>query len=76
MFDISNRTFWFTYGWPDGDAKSSNPSFDGANKNTWGAWLPFVISEMTEEGYYTDWNGNITPIGARYLARISAKKML
>jgi hypothetical protein len=31
---------------------------------------------MTEEGYYTDWNGNITPIGARYLARLSAKKML
>ena len=76
VFDISNRTFWFTYGWPDGDAKSSNPSFDGANKNTWGAWLPFVITEMTEEGYYTDWNGNITPMGARYLARISAKKML
>jgi hypothetical protein len=76
VYDIANRTFWFTYGWPDGDAKSSNPSFDGANKNTWGAWLPFVISEMTEEGYYTDWNGNITPIGARYLARISAKKML
>ena len=76
VFDISNRTFWFTYGWPDGDAKSSNPSFDGANKNTWGAWLPFVLSEMTEEGYYTDWNGNITPLGARYLARVSAKKML
>jgi Acyl-coenzyme A:6-aminopenicillanic acid acyl-transferase len=76
IYDPANRTFWFTYGWPDGDAKSSNPSFDGANKNTWGAWIPFVISEMTEEGYYTDWNGNITPMGARYLARLNAKHML
>jgi hypothetical protein len=31
---------------------------------------------MTEQGAYTDWNGNITPPGARYLARISEKKML
>ena len=73
MYDPAHRTFWFTYGWPDGDAKSSNPSFDGANKNTWGAWIPFVISEMTEEGYYTDWNGNITPMGARYLAASERK---
>ena len=40
VFDPAHRTFWYTYGWPDGDAKSSNPSFDGANENTWGAWLP------------------------------------
>jgi hypothetical protein len=76
VYDPANRTLWYTYGWPDGDAKSSNPTVDGANKNTWGAWLPFVISEMTEEGYYTDWNVNITPLGARYLARISSKKIL
>jgi hypothetical protein len=76
VYDPANRTFWYTYGWPDGDGKSSNPSLDGANKNTWGAWLPFVLTEMTEEGYYTDWNGNITPLGARYLARISAKHIL
>jgi hypothetical protein len=76
VFDPAHRTFWYTYGWPDGDGKSSNPAFDGANKNTWGAWIPFVLSEMTEEGYYTDWNGNITPAGARYLARINAKKIL
>jgi hypothetical protein len=73
VFDPAHRTFWYTYGWADGDAKSSNPSYDGANENTWGAWLPFVLSELTEEGYYTDWNGNITPMGARYLARIGAK---
>jgi hypothetical protein len=72
VYDPANRTLWYTYGWPDGDGNSSNPSFDGANKNTWGAWMPFVIGEMTEEGYYTDWNGNITPMGARYLARVSA----
>ncbi len=76
VYDPANRTFWYTYGWPDGDHKSSNPSFDGANKNTWGAWIPFAISEMTEEGYYTDWNGEITPMGARYLARLKTKKML
>jgi hypothetical protein len=76
VYDPARRTFWFTYGWPDGDAKSSNPSFDGANKSTWGAWIPFILSEMTEEGYYTDWNGNITPLGARYLAKLSAKNML
>ena len=76
VYDPAHLTFWFTYGWPDGDAKSSNPSFDGANKNTWGAWIPFILPEMTEEGYYTDWNGNITPLGARYLAKLSAKNML
>jgi hypothetical protein len=74
VYDPAHRTFWYTYGWPDGDGKSSNPSLDGANKNTWGVWLPFVISEMTEEGFYTDWDGNITPLGARYLARIAAEK--
>jgi hypothetical protein len=73
VFDPAHRTFWYTYGWADGDAKSSNPSYDGANENTWGAWLPFILSELTEEGYYTDWNGNITPMGARYLARIGVK---
>ncbi len=70
MYDPARRTFWFTYGWADGDTKGENPAFDGANKNTWGVWVPFVVSEMTEEGYYTDWNGNITPVGARYLARM------
>src|ERR1700734_1949230 len=37
VYDPANRTLWYTYGWPDADGKSSNPSFDGANKNTWGA---------------------------------------
>jgi hypothetical protein len=73
VYDPAHRTFWFTYGWPDGDTKDENPAFDGANKNTWGVWLPFVVSEMTEEGYYTDWNGNITPVGARYLARMMSE---
>jgi hypothetical protein len=73
VFDPANRTFWYTYGWPDADAKGGNPSLDGANQNTWGAWLPFVVSELTEEGYYTDWSGNITPMGARYLAHLKAK---
>lgn len=74
IYDPAHRTFWFTYGWPDGDTKGENPAYDGANKNTWGAWIPFILSEMTEEGYYTDWNGNITPIGARYLAHLMSGK--
>lgn len=73
VYDPANRTFWYTYGWSDGDVKGSNPAIDGANKNTWGSWLPFIVSELNEEGYYTDWNGNITPMGARYLARLEAK---
>jgi hypothetical protein len=76
IYDPAHRTFWFTYGWPDGDMKGENPAQDGANKNTWGAWIPFILSEMTEEGYYTDWNGNITPVGARYLARLMSEKRL
>ena len=74
IYDPAHRTFWFTYGWPDGDTKGENPAYDGANKNTWGAWIPFILSEMTEEGYYTDWNGNITPVGARYLAHLMSEK--
>ncbi len=74
VYDPAHRTFWFTYGWPDGDRKSSNPAYDGANQNTWGTWMPFVLSQMTEEGFYTDWNGNLTPIGARYLSRLIAEK--
>jgi hypothetical protein len=35
IYDPANLTFWYTYGWPDGDGKSSNPAIDGANKNTW-----------------------------------------
>ncbi len=76
VYDPALRTLWFTYGWPDGDAKTANASFVGANKNTWGAWIRFILPEMTEEGYYTDWDGNITPLGARYLAKLSAKMML
>jgi len=76
VYDPANRTLWFTYGWPDGDAKSANASFAGANTNTWGTWVPFMLNEMTEEGFYTDWNGNITPLGARYLAKIATKTKL
>ena len=54
--------------------KGREPPFVGANMNTWGAWIPFVLSEMTEEGYYTDWNGNLTPIGVRYLAHLMSEK--
>ena len=71
VYDPANLTFWYTYGWPEGDYKSSNPSLDGANKNTWGAWLPFILPKLKEQGYYTDWNGNITPMGARYLSTLA-----
>lgn len=76
VYDPAQRTFWFTYGWSDGNMKGENPALDGANKNTWGAWIPFIISEMTEEGYYTDWNGNLTPVGVRYLARLISEKRI
>ena len=76
VFDPAHRTFWFTYGWADGDTKGANPAYVGANMNTWGAWVPFMLSEMTEEGYYTDWNGNLTPIGVRYLAHLMSEKRL
>ena len=73
VYDIGNKTFWYTYGWPDGDVSKSDAATYGYNYNTWGEWLPFVLSELTEEGYYTDWEGNITPVGARYLARLTDK---
>jgi hypothetical protein len=68
VYDPVNLTFWYTYGWPDGDYSSSNPLIDGANKNTWGAWVPFVVPRLKEKGFYTDWNGYITPMGVRYLS--------
>jgi hypothetical protein len=70
VYDPANLTFWYTYGWPDGDHKSSNIASDGANKNTWGAWIPFILPKLKEQGFYTDWNGYITPMGARYLSTL------
>ena len=70
VYDPAHLTFWYTYGWPDGDYESSNPAVDGANQNTWGSWIPFILPKLKEEGYYTDWNGNITPLGARYLSTL------
>lgn len=69
VYDPQNLTFWYTYGWPDGEVNNVDAAIFGENKNTWGKWIPFVLSELNEEGYYTDWAGNITPIGARYLER-------
>ncbi|MBU8918914.1 C45 family peptidase [Bacillus sp. FJAT-29953] len=69
IYDPQNLTFWYTYGWPDGEVDNVDSAIFGENKNTWGRWIPFVLTELEEEGYYTDWAGNITPIGARYLGR-------
>ncbi|OIK14460.1 hypothetical protein BIV60_11550 [Bacillus sp. MUM 116] len=69
IYDPQNLTFWYTYGWPDGEVDNVDTVIFGENKNTWGKWIPFVLTELNEEGYYTDWTGNITPIGARYLGR-------
>ncbi len=73
VYDPAHRTFWYTYGWPDGDVKNIKASHVGANTNTWGTWLPFVLDQMTEEGFYTDRDGMITPIGARYLAQMKLR---
>ncbi|MEA5011602.1 MAG: carcinine hydrolase/isopenicillin-N N-acyltransferase family protein [Angelakisella sp.] len=73
IYDPTNLTFWYAYGWIDGDTKDSIPGTYGENTNSWGTWVPFVLSEMTEEGYYTTWEGEITPIGTRYLMKINAR---
>lgn len=69
IYDPANLTFWYTYGWPDGDIKDITAAA-GENKNSWGTWIPFVLTELEEEGFYTDWQGNITPMGARYLSKM------
>ena len=70
IYDIADRTFWYTYGWLDDD-RSGDPSLYGENKNSWGGkWIPFKLSELTEEGYYTTWDGKLTEKGERYLEAI------
>lgn len=67
VYDIAEKTFWYTYGWMDDD-KSGNTALYGENKNSWeGKWIPFKLSELTEEGYYTTWDGQLTEKGERYL---------
>ena len=72
VYDPTNLTFWYTYGWPDGDMTNFNKAIYGANENSWGpgVWIPFILPKLTEEGFYTDWDGKITPLGARYMAKL------
>lgn len=67
IYDPKNTTFYYTYGWPDGNAGSADRDTVGFNINSWGIWLPFDLKKMTESGFYTDWEGNLTPLGIRYL---------
>ncbi|WP_101877241.1 carcinine hydrolase/isopenicillin-N N-acyltransferase family protein [Lachnoclostridium edouardi] len=69
--DPANRTFWYTYGWLDSKFNPGDPAVYGANKNSWeGQWIPFIIPALKEEGFYTDWDGNLTEMGERYMASL------
>ena len=71
VYDVAKRTFWYTYGWLDDDS-SGDPACYGENKNSWkGKWIPFILPELKEEGYYTTWDGKITEKGERYLKSIN-----
>ncbi|MEY8339278.1 carcinine hydrolase/isopenicillin-N N-acyltransferase family protein [Lachnospiraceae bacterium 62-35] len=69
VYDVEKRTFWYTYGWLDGEANDRGPETYGENANSWkGMWIPFYLPELKEEGFYTTWDGKLTPMGERYLA--------
>ncbi|WP_181995651.1 carcinine hydrolase/isopenicillin-N N-acyltransferase family protein [Clostridium sp. AM58-1XD] len=71
IYDPANRTFWYTYGWLDGDTKEGDPANYGDNANSWGGvWIPFILTELDEEGFYTNWDGSLTPLGTKYLEKI------
>ena len=72
VYDPAKKTFWYTYGWPDGDMRNFDKKIYGFNENAWGAgaWIPFILDQLTEEGWYTDWEGRITPMGSRYVAKL------
>ncbi len=64
------RAFWYTYGWT-APALPVGAPLDrcGDNVNSWRRWLCFEPSRMEEPGLYTTWEGMLTPLGIRYLAR-------
>ena len=72
VYDPAHKTFWYTYGWPDGDMSTFDKKVYGFNENAWGAgaWIPFILDQLTEQGWYTDWEGRITPMGSRYVAKL------
>jgi len=60
-------TYWFTYGWPQGNL----PPKDLENRQlcqnmTWGSWIPFYLPELPP-GQYTTELGQLTPLGVQYL---------
>ena len=70
IYDPANLTFWYTYGWLDGCTEADDPANYGENKNSWGGtWIPFVLTELDKEGFYTTWDGSLTPLGIEYLTR-------
>ena len=73
VYDPSHKIFWYTYGWPDGNVENASEKQYGANVNSWGTWIPFDLNKLNEPGFYTDWNGNITPLGVKYLSSLLNK---
>lgn len=60
----ADLAFWYTYGWPDPRA-ALGPEYTGEPLIPWGTWRRFSPLDM-EPGAYTDWFGNLTPLGRLY----------
>lgn len=60
-------TYWFTYGWPQGNLPPKELESRQICQNmTWGSWIPFYLPEMPP-GQYTTELGQLTPLGVQYL---------
>lgn len=72
IYDPVNRVFWYTYGWTDDSDVEIDEEIYGKNINSWkGQWIPFDISKMDKEGYYTNWDGGLTNFGIEYLKNLN-----
>lgn len=68
IYDPVEKTFWYTYGWTDDKDVEIDEEIYGKNINSWqGQWIPFDLSKMDQEGYYTNWDGGLTNLGIQYL---------
>jgi hypothetical protein len=67
IVDPSAGVFWYTYGWPCGEAPEHGDQL--LQERAWGTFLGFPLTDLPE-GEYTTLTGELTPLAVRHLKYI------
>jgi acyl-CoA:6-aminopenicillanic acid acyl transferase len=67
IIDPTGGVFWYTYGWPCGEAPAHGDQL--LQERAWGIFLGFPIADLPA-GEYTTLTGELTPLAVRHLRHV------